>query len=201
MPMAFWGIYQVIVVILMLNLLIAIMVSRFRNMKKKNICFNLGRTTTSTVFGQLRIWSGSTVKVSTRCNTFLSTHVSIPCISYPRPSSFLRGQLFHLPSLGFTTSPEQSTGAREVVLSQPRRWRRRRNTSGFWRSWFWSRSGKNTNRRPTTRWRAWGGTSGTTCWNGRRKMAICDEPKAWRLLKGQTRLKATVQSNWSKYVI
>ena len=34
MPMAFWGIYQVIVVILMLNLLIAIMVSGFKKMKK-----------------------------------------------------------------------------------------------------------------------------------------------------------------------
>ena len=32
MPMAFWGIYQVIMVILMLNLLIAIMVSRLHKM-------------------------------------------------------------------------------------------------------------------------------------------------------------------------
>ena len=123
-----------------------------------------------------------------------SCHQHYPCILYPRPSSFLRGQPFHLRSLGFTTSPEQSTGAREVVLSQPRRWRRRRNTSVFWRSWFWSKSEKNTNRRPMTRWRTWGGTSGTTCWNGRREMTVCDELKAWRLLKEQTRLKATVQS-------
>ena len=34
MPMAFWGVYQVIVVILMLNLLIAIMVSRLEKMNK-----------------------------------------------------------------------------------------------------------------------------------------------------------------------
>ena len=108
---------------------------------------------------------------------------------YLRPSSFLRGQLFLLRSLGFTTSPEQSTGGREVVLSHPRRWRRRRNTSSFWRSWFWSRSEKNTNRRRTTRWMIWGGTSGTTGWNGRREKTVCSEPKAWISLKEQMRLK------------
>ena len=66
MPMALWGIYQVTVIILMLNLLIAIMV-RFIGFNVVWFKFPLSlRTSLSTMYGRRRTRSGSTAKAFIR---------------------------------------------------------------------------------------------------------------------------------------
>ena len=66
MPMALWGMYQVTVIILMLNLLIAIMV-RFIGFNFAWFLLPLSlRTSLSTMCGRPRTWSGSTARAFIR---------------------------------------------------------------------------------------------------------------------------------------